>query len=34
MVETVDKIMNKYDADNNGYLDKDECMKFLEDYME
>ena len=26
MVDAVDKIMNKYDADHNGYLDKDECM--------
>ena len=33
MVECVDGIMNKYDISNNGYLDRDECMQFLEDYL-
>ena len=34
LVDCVDKIMTKFDLENNGYLDKDECMKFLEDYLD
>ena len=33
LVECVEKIMTKYDEDNNGYLDRDECFVFLEDYL-
>jgi len=29
LADCVENIMIKYDADNNGYLDRDECMKFL-----
>ena len=34
LADQVDNIMTKYDTDNNGYLDRDECMKFLEDYLD
>ena len=34
LADCVDTIMNKYDNDNNGYLDRDECMQFLEDYLD
>ena len=27
--ECIDEIWQEYDRDNNGYLDKDECKKFI-----
>ena len=34
IVKFVEKIWSKYDADNNGYLDKNESKKFVKDTLD